>query len=252
MCSWYCFFFFALCSARHFLRVGCTRLSGPQRKYTFIHLPFFSGTYCPNTWIMSFLRRGYVIAKYNTWLGWLMTKIAELLGKHQTIAVLVNKASNFHEKAINDHTKSMKSYKCNAGCFFSSLWMDFCLLFFNVWFLFCIVWLSIKQDGCYSLPWEIAFFLFIFYWMFIFAMILEIYYHVVCIINVVPIISVFKILWPMWTASIKFLNHVYLRVNPKWVIYQTLVSTDKLYMRNVIAIDPSWLTEAAPHFYTQK
>nr|ACY66873.1 P10Sh95F04 [Saccharum hybrid cultivar R570] len=39
------------------------------------------------------------------------------------------------------------------------------------------------------------------------------------------------------------------RVNPKWVVYQSLVSTDKHYMRNVIAIEPSWLTEAAPHFY---
>lgn len=41
----------------------------------------------------------------------------------------------------------------------------------------------------------------------------------------------------------------FLRVNPKWVIYHSLVSTDRQYMRNVIAIDPSWLIEAAPHFY---
>jgi hypothetical protein len=39
------------------------------------------------------------------------------------------------------------------------------------------------------------------------------------------------------------------RVNPKWVIYHSLVSTDRQYMRNVISIDPSWLTEVAPHFY---
>ncbi|KAL6838814.1 hypothetical protein ACP4OV_031528 [Aristida adscensionis] len=44
-------------------------------------------------------------------------------------------------------------------------------------------------------------------------------------------------------------SSVLFRVNPKWVIYQSLVSTDKHYMRNVIAIEPSWLTEAAPHFY---
>lgn len=44
-------------------------------------------------------------------------------------------------------------------------------------------------------------------------------------------------------------SSVLFRVNPKWVIYHSLVSTDKHYMRNVIAIDPSWLTEAAPHFY---
>ncbi|OAY78591.1 putative ATP-dependent RNA helicase DHX35 [Ananas comosus] len=44
-------------------------------------------------------------------------------------------------------------------------------------------------------------------------------------------------------------SSVLFRVNPKWVVYHSLVSTDKHYMRNVIAIDPSWLTEAAPHFY---
>ncbi|XP_072999802.1 probable pre-mRNA-splicing factor ATP-dependent RNA helicase DEAH9 isoform X2 [Typha latifolia] len=44
-------------------------------------------------------------------------------------------------------------------------------------------------------------------------------------------------------------SSVLFRVNPKWVIYHSLMSTDKHYMRNVIAIDPSWLTEAAPHFY---
>ncbi|KAI5331285.1 hypothetical protein L3X38_021411 [Prunus dulcis] len=44
-------------------------------------------------------------------------------------------------------------------------------------------------------------------------------------------------------------SSVLFRVNPKWVLYHSLVSTDKQYMRNVISIDPSWLTEAAPHFY---
>ncbi|KAM7525052.1 hypothetical protein LguiA_014954 [Lonicera macranthoides] len=44
-------------------------------------------------------------------------------------------------------------------------------------------------------------------------------------------------------------SSVLFRVNPKWVIYNSLVSTDRQYMRNVITIDPSWLTEAAPHFY---
>lgn len=44
-------------------------------------------------------------------------------------------------------------------------------------------------------------------------------------------------------------SSVLFRVNPKWVVYQSLVSTDKHYMRNVIAIESSWLTEAAPHFY---
>lgn len=44
-------------------------------------------------------------------------------------------------------------------------------------------------------------------------------------------------------------SSVLFRVNPKWVIYHSLVSTDRQYMRNVISIDPSWLTAAAPHFY---
>ncbi|KAF9608754.1 hypothetical protein IFM89_010886 [Coptis chinensis] len=44
-------------------------------------------------------------------------------------------------------------------------------------------------------------------------------------------------------------SSVLFRVNPKWVIYNSIVSTDRHYMRNVIAIDPSWLTEAAPQFY---
>ncbi|XP_020595878.1 probable pre-mRNA-splicing factor ATP-dependent RNA helicase DEAH9 isoform X2 [Phalaenopsis equestris] len=47
-------------------------------------------------------------------------------------------------------------------------------------------------------------------------------------------------------------SSVLFRVNPKWVVYHSLVSTDKHYMHNVIAIDPSWLIEAAPHFYQLK
>lgn len=47
-------------------------------------------------------------------------------------------------------------------------------------------------------------------------------------------------------------SSVLFRVNPKWVIYHSLVSTDRQYMRNVISIDHSWLKEAAPHFYRQK
>lgn len=44
-------------------------------------------------------------------------------------------------------------------------------------------------------------------------------------------------------------SSVLFRVNPKWVIYYSLVSTDRQYMRNVMTVDPSWLTEAAPHFF---
>ncbi|XP_027930398.1 probable pre-mRNA-splicing factor ATP-dependent RNA helicase DEAH9 [Vigna unguiculata] len=44
-------------------------------------------------------------------------------------------------------------------------------------------------------------------------------------------------------------SSVLFRVNPKWVIYHSLVSTDRQYMRNVLTIDPSCLLDAAPHFY---
>ncbi|KAK4399190.1 putative pre-splicing factor ATP-dependent RNA helicase DEAH9 [Sesamum angolense] len=44
-------------------------------------------------------------------------------------------------------------------------------------------------------------------------------------------------------------SSVLFRVNPKWVIFHSIVSTDRQYMRNVIAIDPSWLTDTAPQFY---
>ncbi|XP_065860093.1 probable pre-mRNA-splicing factor ATP-dependent RNA helicase DEAH9 isoform X1 [Euphorbia lathyris] len=47
-------------------------------------------------------------------------------------------------------------------------------------------------------------------------------------------------------------SSVLFRVNPKWIIYTSLVSTDRQYLRNVMSIDPSWLTEAAPHFYQQQ
>ncbi|KAJ4768043.1 RNA helicase family protein [Rhynchospora pubera] len=44
-------------------------------------------------------------------------------------------------------------------------------------------------------------------------------------------------------------SSVIFRVNPKCVVYHSLVLTDKQYMRNVIAVGPAWLIEAAPHFY---
>jgi ATP-dependent RNA helicase DHX8/PRP22 len=36
---------------------------------------------------------------------------------------------------------------------------------------------------------------------------------------------------------------------PEWVVYHELVLTSKEYMREVIAIEPKWLTEVAPSFY---
>ncbi|KAM7262747.1 hypothetical protein ACFE04_000430 [Oxalis oulophora] len=47
-------------------------------------------------------------------------------------------------------------------------------------------------------------------------------------------------------------SSVLFRVNPKWVVYHSIVSTDRQYVRNVISIDPSWLTEVAPHYYQQQ
>lgn len=46
-------------------------------------------------------------------------------------------------------------------------------------------------------------------------------------------------------------SSVLFRVNPKWVVYHSIVSTDRQYMRNVATIEPSWLREVAPHFYRQ-
>lgn len=37
--------------------------------------------------------------------------------------------------------------------------------------------------------------------------------------------------------------------NPKWVIYFELMYTTKEYMRQILEISPSWLLEAAPHFF---
>ena len=40
--------------------------------------------------------------------------------------------------------------------------------------------------------------------------------------------------------------------NPEWLIYHELVLTTKEYMRNVLEIQPRWLVEIAPHYYSQK
>jgi len=38
--------------------------------------------------------------------------------------------------------------------------------------------------------------------------------------------------------------------NPEWLLYHELVLTTKEYMREVMAIDPRWLVELAPQFYS--
>lgn len=39
---------------------------------------------------------------------------------------------------------------------------------------------------------------------------------------------------------------------PRWVLYHELVLTKKEFMRQVIEIDPAWLVEVAPHYYSKK
>ncbi|XP_032897762.1 probable ATP-dependent RNA helicase DHX35 [Amblyraja radiata] len=39
---------------------------------------------------------------------------------------------------------------------------------------------------------------------------------------------------------------------PQWVVYNEIIQTSKYFMRDVTAIESSWLIELAPHFYQQK
>lgn len=41
-------------------------------------------------------------------------------------------------------------------------------------------------------------------------------------------------------------------VNPKWVLFYQLVLTSREYMRSNMPIQPEWLTEVAPHFFSKK
>jgi len=36
----------------------------------------------------------------------------------------------------------------------------------------------------------------------------------------------------------------------RYVVYDTVVLTSQTYMRDVCAVQPAWLTEAAPQFYS--
>ncbi|CAM9328515.1 unnamed protein product, partial [Lampetra planeri] len=38
---------------------------------------------------------------------------------------------------------------------------------------------------------------------------------------------------------------------PKWVVFNEVLQTSKYYMRDVTAVESSWLVELAPHFYKQ-
>ncbi|XP_062897219.1 probable ATP-dependent RNA helicase DHX35 [Mobula hypostoma] len=39
---------------------------------------------------------------------------------------------------------------------------------------------------------------------------------------------------------------------PQWVVYNEVIQTSKYFMRDVTAVESSWLIELAPHFYQQK
>ncbi|XP_064420527.1 probable ATP-dependent RNA helicase DHX35 [Latimeria chalumnae] len=38
---------------------------------------------------------------------------------------------------------------------------------------------------------------------------------------------------------------------PQWVVYNEVIQTSRYYMRDITAVEPSWLLELAPHFYQQ-
>ncbi|KPP75049.1 putative ATP-dependent RNA helicase DHX35 [Scleropages formosus] len=44
---------------------------------------------------------------------------------------------------------------------------------------------------------------------------------------------------------------LYAEKPPKWVVYNEVVQTSKYFMRDVTAVESSWLVELAPHFYKQ-
>lgn len=47
-------------------------------------------------------------------------------------------------------------------------------------------------------------------------------------------------------------SSVLFEVNPKWVLFYQLVLTSREYMRSNMPLQPEWLTEVAPHFFSGK
>ncbi|GAM82035.1 hypothetical protein ANO11243_000140 [Dothideomycetidae sp. 11243] len=47
-------------------------------------------------------------------------------------------------------------------------------------------------------------------------------------------------------------SSVLLESKPKWVIFYELVLTSKEFMRSCMPLQPEWLTEVAPHYYSQQ
>ena len=44
-------------------------------------------------------------------------------------------------------------------------------------------------------------------------------------------------------------NSTLFRHPPQWVVFHEVIRTAQDYMREVIAIEPQWLSEIAPHYY---
>ncbi|KAK6631984.1 hypothetical protein RUM44_007014 [Polyplax serrata] len=42
---------------------------------------------------------------------------------------------------------------------------------------------------------------------------------------------------------------LYTLTQPSWVLFCEVVHTNKVYMRNLVAVEPDWLEQLAPHFY---
>ena len=47
-------------------------------------------------------------------------------------------------------------------------------------------------------------------------------------------------------------SSVLANIKPNWVLYNEVVVTSKMYMREVSTIQVDWLLELAPHFYVDK
>jgi ATP-dependent RNA helicase DDX35 len=47
-------------------------------------------------------------------------------------------------------------------------------------------------------------------------------------------------------------NSVLYQRSPGWVCFNDVMETSKAYMRDLIVIEPEWLTELAPHYYIMK
>ncbi|BBN07307.1 ATP-dependent RNA helicase DDX35 [Marchantia polymorpha subsp. ruderalis] len=47
-------------------------------------------------------------------------------------------------------------------------------------------------------------------------------------------------------------SSVLFRTTPKWVVFHSVMVTERFYMRDVAISDPEWLTEVAPHYFERR